>query len=376
MNKIKNVVIINGFDTYEHRVELLKTYFVEKDCNVKIITSDWMHFHKRQRANVPEGYEMIHVKPYYKNISADRLMSHYDFAKNALQRVEELQPQLLWVLVPPNSLVKCAASYKKKFPNVKLVYDFIDMWPETMPISRFKTLPPFLFWKNLRDKHVQYGDAVVTECDLYHKLLYDNVKQDKLHTLYLARKTIPSSYELNLPKNKISLCYLGSINNIIDIRCVGDIIKKIDMPVDLHIIGDGEKKDELIKVSIESGANVIFHGKIYNSIEKMNIFSQCHFGLNIMKETVFVGLTMKSMDYFEYGLPIINNIKGDTWDFVEKFKIGLNIGCSTEFQYKTLADMSKCREDVRRFFEEYLTYDVFEMKLGKIMDVIEGKDNL
>ena len=36
-----------------------------------------------------------------------------------------------------------------------------------------------------------------------------------------------------------------------------------------------------------------------------------------MKQEVFVGLTMKSIDYFEAGLPIINNIHGDTWNIVK-----------------------------------------------------------
>ena len=43
-----------------------------------------------------------------------------------------------------------------------------------------------------------------------------------------------------------------------------------------------------------------------------------------MKKSVCVGLTMKSIDYFEFGLPIINNIKGDTWNAVEEYGIGIN----------------------------------------------------
>ena len=61
-----------------------------------------------------------------------------------------------------------------------------------------------------------------------------------------------------------------------------------------------------------AGAEVFYHGKVFDSKEKNRIFETCHYGLNIMKDSVFVGLTMKSMDYFE-GLPIINNIQGDTW---------------------------------------------------------------
>ena len=35
---------------------------------------------------------------------------------------------------------------------------------------------------------------------------------------------------------------------------------------------------------------------------------------------------MKSMDYFEAGLPILNSIPGDTWEIVEKYGVGYNLG--------------------------------------------------
>ena len=34
---------------------------------------------------------------------------------------------------------------------------------------------------------------------------------------------------------------------------------------------------------------------------------------------------MKSIDYFSYGLPLINNIKGDTWEIVNDKGYGINI---------------------------------------------------
>ena len=45
----------------------------------------------------------------------------------------------------------------------------------------------------------------------------------------------------------------------------------------------------------------------------------------MMKSTVEVGLTMKSVSYFQLGLPIINNIKGDTWNLIKEYDAGINI---------------------------------------------------
>lgn len=375
MNARKDVVIVNCFDTYEHRVDLLVQYFESRGHNVHVLTSDWLHFHKTVRTQCPQGYEMIHAKPYTKNLSVGRLLSHHYFAKDVLARLEELAPKLLWVMAPPNSLVVRAADYKKAHSECKLVLDFIDMWPETMPISKFKSIPPFTNWRDLRDKNVAAADAVVTECDLYHNLLEKHYDPANIHTLYLARKAGEYYSKPKPPENRIALCYLGSINNIIDIPCIAQIIQGIDGKVDLHIIGDGEKRQELIDTAQQAGANVIFHGKVYDPGEKQKIFDQCHFGLNIMKDTVFVGLTMKSIDYFEYGLPIINNIKGDTWQFVEQEGIGINVGNGRYIDRETIDDIQRNRKQVRVFFQENFTEIKFYDRAQEILASLSTERN-
>ena len=366
-----DVVIINCFDTYEHRAELLKKHFSEQGKAVEVITSDWRHFQKAVREDCPDGYTVIHAKPYYKNLSVSRLRSHYRFAKDALAEAEKRDPRLVWILVPPNALVKFAEQYRKNHPNTKVILDFIDMWPETMPISKFKKYPPFSFWKNLRDKHLQFADAVVTECALYRTLLEKYYPAEQIHTLYLARHITPVELGCNVPEDRIALCYLGSINNIIDIPCIGQIIEAIDTDVDLHIIGDGEKRQLLIDTAQASGANVIFHGKVYDAQQKKAILDQCHFGLNIMKSSVFVGLTMKSMDYFEYGLPLINNIAGDTWDFVEEYAIGINYSPDSRLDLQRLRQVSRSRQDVRQFFEERFSYEAFSRQVDNVISSLK-----
>ena len=363
-----DIVIINCFDTYEHRVELLRSHFMAQGKTVRVLTSDWKHFHKAVRQDCPEGYELIHVQPYQKNLSVSRMASHYRFAKDVMSRVEELNPQMIWALIPPNSLAKTAAQYKKKHPGVKLVLDLIDMWPETMPISRFKTLPPFSWWKLLRDNHVGQADALVTECQLYQTILQGKCAPEKLHTLYLARPWAEDAANVNLHEDKVALCYLGSINNIIDIDCIGNIIRSIGGPVDLHIMGDGESREQLISAAKDAGANVMFHGKVYDRARKQAIMDRCHAGLNIMKKSVFVGLTMKSMDYFECGIPIINNIHGDTWKFVEEFGIGVNIGEDGAVTAQQLIALQERRNQVHFFGKAHFDVGVFKRNLDEITE--------
>ena len=362
------VCIVNCFDTYEHRVDLLHDYFKSKGADVNVITSDYRHFEKCKRSDSKEDFEFVEAITYKKNLSIDRIQSHVYLSKSIFNRIKNEDFDLLWVLVPPNSFVRDAARYKKEHKSTKLVFDLIDLWPETMPISKFKSLPPFQYWKNLRDNNLNTADVIVTECNLYRQKLPKNIDRNKVHTIYLAREIKPFNPHLNLPENKISLCYLGSINNIIDIPAIVDLIRNIKRykPVELHIIGDGERTDELIKSCKNAGAEVIYHGKVYDSLEKQRIFDSCHYGLNIMKPTVFVGLTMKSIDYFEAGLPIINNIQGDTWNILEAEQLGFNISNETNYKAITFNDEKK-RNFVRKYFEDKFSVKTFNQTVSDLL---------
>lgn len=357
-----NVVIVNCFDTYEHRVDLVHNFFKNRGDKAKIYTSTFRHFEKVERTDSKENFVYIKANPYYKNMSPQRLWSHHKLSKDIFKKLEKENIDLLWVLIPPNSFTKYAAKYKKKHPNTKLIFDVIDMWPETMPVKKIKDLPFIKAWGNLRNKWINVANHVVTECDLYQTKLENYIDKSKMTTVYLAREIKEFVGNPNPPKDKIALCYLGSINNIIDISTIGNIIKELNKskPVILHIVGDGEKREELINVAKGNGAEVIYHGKVYDSAEKQTIFDSCHYGLNIMKETVFVGLTMKSMDYFEAGLPIINNIHGDTWKMVEKYGIGVN------YYNNSIQNRKYNRNAIRPFFENMFSIKEFEKIISEV----------
>lgn len=220
-------------------------------------------------------------------------------------------------------------------------------------------------------------DYVVTECNLFHKKIDHIVNKNKISTLYLSYKDIDcfEEAELSLPKDRLSLCYLGSVNNIIDIECIKQIVTNLskNQKVDLHIVGGGEKEAELILKARMAGANVINHGKVYDVEIKKQIFNKCHYGLNIMKNSVYVGLTMKSIDYLKAGLPIINNIVGDTWDFVETDCIGINTNVGEISASYREYDINS-RKKVKNFYMEHFSEDVFNNNLSDIINIVIKED--
>ena len=250
-------------------MDLLYNYF-KKNCNVKVYTSDYRHFEKVYRTDDKQDFKFIHAISYNKNMSVSRLYSHMKFSKDVLKEIDKEEYDLLWVLVPPNSLVQQMAKYKKKNRGTKLVFDLIDLWPETMPISISKSLLPFKLWENMRNNHLDVADAIVTECDLYKERIPANIKDEKIRTIYLAREVKPYNQKIDLAEDEISLCYLGSINNIIDIPSIAGLIRRLSnyRKVQLHIVGDGENRENLIENAKNAGATVIYHGKIYEEEKK------------------------------------------------------------------------------------------------------------
>ena len=152
------------------------------------------------------------------------------------------------------------------------------------------------------------------------------------------------------------MCYLGSINNIIGTEDICGLIRQLSAQkkVILHIIGKGETQQEFCDAAQDAGAEVIFHGAVYDEAEKLEILNQCHFGLNIMKSSVCVGLTMKSVEYFRFGLPIINSIPGDTTQLVQQKGIGIQLeeGCAEKLLALTSQDCLRMRSCVEQMFAE------------------------
>lgn len=337
----------------------------------KYIVSDFHHIKKQTfKCNVDNSHQ-IHVRPYAKNLSVDRILSHRDFAKgvyNYLSNLKE-EPDIIVCDVPPNFLVKYISKYKKQHSNVRVVFDLFDLWPETFPSNKVKKLlaPIFSIWANLRNNNLSSADLITTECNLYRQVLKKQLEGLNTQTIYLCKSD--NNYnenKVNLSDDVVELCYLGSINNVTDIDKITKLVAEITClkKVNFNIIGDGENKDTFVQKLNDVSANVLFHGKIYEDEQKQRIFDRCHFGINVMKSSVCIGLTMKSIDYFSAGLPILNNVSADTTNLVAENNMGINI--NSEDLAETARKVANCtaeenlimRKNVAKIFEEKLCESV------------------
>ena len=336
--------------------------FVKKGYDVIYVTSDFDHMTKKRYCfNEYKNSKQLHVISYKKNLSISRILSHLMFSYKTFYMLLACKPELVYVEVPNNSLVKSSAKYKK-INNAEIIVDVFDMWPESMPVKTKNMIVNWGFdiWRNFRNKNLKFADQIWIECDYYRELLSAQKINLPMETKYLKLKNAETSIEMKVSEEEIDLCYLGSINNIIDISLIEKIVSEFakNKRTRIHIIGDGERKDEFLDILKKNSIEIIDHGKVYEIDKLQEIFDQCWFGINVLREDLAIGITMKSISYFRGGLPIINTVQGDTSRFVEECNIGINVdrhdvkSCVSRILNITKDDLACMKNNTRNLFEQ------------------------
>lgn len=360
--KPKTAYFISSTNHYNVRTGKFVNDYVKKGYDVIYVTSDFDHMTKKRYCfNEYKNSKQLHVISYKKNLSISRILSHLMFSYKTFYMLLACKPELVYVEVPNNSLVKSSAKYKK-INNAEIIVDVFDMWPESMPVKTKNMIVNrgFNIWRNFRNKNLKFADQIWIECDYYRELLSAQNINLPMETKYLTLENAETSIETKVSEDEIDLCYLGSINNIIDISLIEKIVSELakNKRTRIHIIGDGERKDEFLEILKQNSIEIIDHGKVYEIDKLQEIFNQCWFGINVLREDLAIGITMKSISYFRGGLPIINTVQGDTSRFVEECNIGINVdrhdvrSCVSRILNITKDDLACMKNNTRNLFEQ------------------------
>ena len=377
---MKRVYIISCFDEYKSRNKFVEEFFVKKGYEVRTFISDFHHQKKQYIQNVPrKNVELIHTTAYSKNFSFARIRNHYVFAKNIEKIVKKEKPDIVYANIPPNFVAWYLGKCRKKNVITNLIFDVYDMWPETMTFGKSSIILklPFSLWRMVRNKHINAADINITACKLHEDILKtQGIK--KLHTIHLLKdrnmpiNCIPQSYDMS----EVKLCYLGTVNNIIDIETICKVIKELEKEkkVNLVFIGSGESKDIFLEKVKQAGATVTDYGMIYDDVEKEKLLLTCHFGLNIMKPQVCVGVTLKSLEYFSCGLPVINSIPRDTENFVNEYQAGFNVSNGIGNIGKMINDITseklyQMKTNTLKMFKENFSVEHFYSEFNSLIQL-------
>lgn len=376
---MKKAAIVDCFNHYDYRTNFIKKYLSNIGYEVTIIIADFDHLSRQYVTPNIDDLCLISVPKYKKNLSISRIYSHVVFANKTIRHISSGKYDLVFCEVPPNYLVK-TLSKLKNIRGYRLYFDIIDLWPESFPYGDMNILP-FRIWKNMRDEWLKRADGVAVECGFYSEILKKRMPHLKTYLVPLAKKELAHELIEKWEKthyyqgmsNKIVLAYLGSINSLIDIDafcCLINTLKKT-LEIEVRIIGGGEKRQELINRLCEEGAKVDFLGKIFDEERIMDAFADCHMGVNLYKSGLKIGMTIKSLDYYRLGLPIINSIGGDTMSMVRSQKIGINY---SKDSFKTDDIMSfvespkESRANVWRVYRDHYS----ELAINRSLHFLEG----
>lgn len=362
-NPIKaDIVVLSGTNHYEERNKQVIEEYRKQNKKVLYLTSDFHHINKQQYVFEVEGCKQVHVMPYYKNISISRLLSHGEFSFKAYFYLKQHMPDIVYTEIPNNSLAMSTAWYKKRY-GCELIFDIFDMWPEALPVKTGNPVIKFALsiWGAFRNKNLKHADKIYTECDYYQEILEKEGYTMPMETKYLCQEDGDLEIKTVWRDDQIHICYVGSINNIINAPLMIEFLDKLNQKrkVCFHLIGQGESKERIKQELEKKQVKVIDYGSIYDKHELQEIFNQCSFAINFLVPDVAIGITMKSVTYFRGGMPILNTVDGDTRILVEKRKAGINV--NTENILLTIDEMLGFdktqieikKQNARKVFEEY-----------------------
>lgn len=383
--EIKKLVIVSCFfdKVSTSRPYLAYEYFLKKYSNVKLMYSDFNHSEKNHRIYKEEAFIPIKTKPYVRNISIKRVISHILFSISVKRALKIEKPDIIYVTIPPNICGMQVIRYARK-NNIETIVDIVDVWPEAFCVNfRLGNLLKkvvCLAWRKLRDYTLKNASFIICESEYFKKKFlcgYD------VNVIYLAKKI---SCKLNLnfkDKNEdsITIGYLGSISHIYDfeslLKILSDLQEKENKEVLLKIIGRGESLEILEEKLKSKNIKYIYYGCIFDEKLKQSILQTCDLGFNGYKKSTEVALSYKSIDYFSYGLPILNSAKGDTYDIINKFKAGINFNsenlyeCVKCISKKTAEDFNDMKKNAEEVFYNYFTFNKYVESMNSIL----RKDN-
>jgi len=354
--KGKKIVLISLFfyeKTDNIRISTVYNLLKERGIEVELITTDFNHRNKTKHTNTTYDADITYLKvPTYKgNLSIGRLYSHFIFAIRLYFYLNKLsyKPYKLYCIVPTiSSGLVCKWFCKKR--GVPFFIDIIDLWPESFIIlSRYRKLLTFLTypWKLVAQKVYRSADEIFTgsvDYAEYAQKINDKVKpvsiylgtdSERFNALVL-QSTIP----IEKPVGQIWICYGGVLENSYDFETILHSFKRlIDdgfQNIRLIFIGDGQENKTILAYKEKFGLPIEITGYLKYA-DYLKYLSMSDIALNSFKRGTRVAYSYKFNDYVSAGLPVVNNLTGETADLIEKYTIGLNFNYTDSLLYDNLS---------------------------------------
>jgi len=317
-------------------------------------TANFSHHHKRYRC---QGWGRLEVNPdfeirlapttsYRRNISLARIWFELVFAWRLYRAARrEPPPDAILATEPPQSNVWVAARLARRF-GVPLVVDLNDLWPELFAIAlpgwlRSAARLIFFPFYTLRRLNFRKAQAVVAVSESYLKLassLAPHLAADSLVTVYTgcdtagAPRTRPPGGQQNTLAGRISklpgevwAVYAGGLGDNYDVQTLLEAslrLAAMRSPVRIVVAGAGPAQEAVLSFERKHpDARLRFLGKL-EPAELNGLYRLCEIAISAYAPGSTVTMPTKIFDYLAAGLPMVNSLRGEAEQLIERHGLG------------------------------------------------------
>jgi len=329
---------------------------------VDVVTTNFDHWTKKppKASQIAPLEKIVYLKtlPYRSNISVMRLMSHLLFSVRAAAFFLRHRDRydIVYVTLPLNLL---AWFILRSAPAQCKIVDVIDIWPDVLPFpEKFVRLfrPVFAIWRKLFDHAVRNADVMLAVSDTFYVEALKFANTSCRHRrFYIGDVKLQC---VGPKEGTLTIAYVGNIGHLYDFETLLDVMEEIK-GAQLFIVGTGDRQDWLLSELERRGLPHQYFGVVYDPAKLANILCRAHVGFNGYLNTS-AAFSYKANTYFAAGLPILNSMRGDLQDLVERHGLGLNYSggdrttlkrCLASLNESTLLSLS---QNCSRFFDSEL----------------------
>ena len=343
---MKDIVIIANFvAALDGGANSRFTYLAERltsENNVELVTSDFSHGNKKPRtidfSRFPYKVTLLYEPGYSKNVCLQRFRSHKIWGNNVKAYLaNRKKPDVIYCAVPSLTAASYAADYCN-VNNIKFIIDIQDLWPEAfqmvfnIPVISTIVFGPF---NRLANKIYSSADEIVAVSKTYAKRASSVSKKCKVgHTVFLGTQltTFDANKMLNPAIEKYNdefwIGYCGSLSASYDIplviHAINNLSKLGTYNIRFVVMGDGDRKEEFMRIAKEMKVNCSFTGRLPYEIMCATL-NQCDIVINPILGGSAASIINKHADYAASGKPLLNTQDSVEYrELVDKYDMGYN----------------------------------------------------
>ena len=404
-----NIWLINqhsyppGKSNWRRHFDLFKN-FSKESYNIDVICGSFVHDRKEAILNQGEKYRLINSEgikyhilsgiSYKSNVIRMLSMIQFFFKVLFFSKKLKEKPNIIYASSPHpfNGLAGMYLARKYKCP---FILEIRDLWPETWVAMGATTKKSIIYKVFAYIEKVLYknADKIVTltaNKDYYISLGVDEKKVEIVSNgvdLEKYDSLLEEKSPINLLENKFNILYTGAHGTANCLEFLLEVAKLIKNDnIVFNFIGEGEKKEELIKKSEEYKLkNVNFYPPINKNLIPSTLKNGDAMILPVRDEPLYkYGISPNKMyEYFASSKPIIfsGNVAND---MVKEANAGVSVEAENIEKIKeavlSLYNMSEEERKIlgkngRKYVEENYDTRVLSKKIEKIiLNLLEDKN--